>query len=576
MLKLRDLFVKIGFQSNGKPLQQIHSGLERIKKSVKHLTYLFIGSSGLAAGMGYFLKQAGFYEQVTVSLETMLGSTEKAANMLNDLKEFTMETPFELKDLLSNTKMLLGMGIASDDIIDTLTNLGNVAAGLSVPIERLALNYGQVLAQSKLTLRETRDFAFAGVPILQVLSTQLKKPISEIQKLIQAGKISFEQTRDAFKYMASDGGRFANLMLKQSKTLFGMLSITKDYLFMIAMELGQELLPGAKKTLGAFIDWLRVNKEFIKLNVGKQFKIIGHHMYTMFIIAKHIIHALWDMINNFGGLDKVLKTLAISFTIFTAGNVLTGIGLITNGIWKLTTAYAALGTTAKLSTLKMLAYPAAIGLALVAIGFIFEDILSYLKGKDSFTGWFDDWMNKKFPELKKGFELFFGVIGTWVEGTIKIFWHLGRIIFYSLTGQFGKAKEALLDYLNVFPDSIKQIKEGFKELYPDLGKQFKEGVMNYPVTFDEWTDKEKARYKDNWMTKSWGWMKGKAFGTPGEANRQNGNINKQISITAPITIEVNGGSDKAGVIADEVFVTLDNRLGELFKQSDSMLSSGEK
>jgi hypothetical protein len=45
-----------------------------------------------------------------------------------------------------------------------------VSAGLSIPIERLILNYGQVRMQAKLTGKELRDFAVMGVPLVSELA----------------------------------------------------------------------------------------------------------------------------------------------------------------------------------------------------------------------------------------------------------------------------------------------------------------------------------------------------------------------------------------------------------------------
>jgi len=65
------------------------------------------------------------------------------------------------------------MGIQTQDLLPTLKSLGDVSAGLSVPLERLALNYGQVIAQGRLTGRELRDFTIAGVPLLDELAKML-------------------------------------------------------------------------------------------------------------------------------------------------------------------------------------------------------------------------------------------------------------------------------------------------------------------------------------------------------------------------------------------------------------------
>lgn len=69
---------------------------------------------------------------------------------MKDLSDFAKKTPFELTGIRQNAKQLLAMGISSEDLIPTLKALGDVSAGLSVPLDRLALAYGQVMAKGKL------------------------------------------------------------------------------------------------------------------------------------------------------------------------------------------------------------------------------------------------------------------------------------------------------------------------------------------------------------------------------------------------------------------------------------------
>ncbi len=97
-------------------------------------------------------------------------------------------------------------------------------------MERLALNYGQVLTQGKLTGKELKDFTTAGVPLLDELSKNLGKSKTEIQDMVSAGKISAKDMVDAFDSMTSAGGRFADLMEQQSQTLSGQWSNLQDTL----------------------------------------------------------------------------------------------------------------------------------------------------------------------------------------------------------------------------------------------------------------------------------------------------------------------------------------------------------
>ena len=139
---------------------------------------------------------------------------KKANDLLEELSKFASKTPFDLVWVRQNAKQLLAMGIASEDLLPTLKALWDVSAWLSVPLERLALNYWQVIAQGKLTGRELRDFTLAWVPILEQLAQQLWKTTTEIQGMISAWEISSQMVVQAFQEMSSWTGRFSDLMWK--------------------------------------------------------------------------------------------------------------------------------------------------------------------------------------------------------------------------------------------------------------------------------------------------------------------------------------------------------------------------
>lgn len=64
--------------------------------------------------------------------------------------------------------------------------MGDVAAGLSVPMDRLALAYGQVLAKGRLQGGELRQFTEAGVPIVAELAKNLGVAQSAIADMVEA------------------------------------------------------------------------------------------------------------------------------------------------------------------------------------------------------------------------------------------------------------------------------------------------------------------------------------------------------------------------------------------------------
>lgn len=170
----------------------------------------------------------GEFQQLGIAFETMLGSKEKSDRLMAEQIAFSQKTPYTLTDVATNTKQLLAMGIAQEKVMQTMKDLGNVAAGVSVPISRVAINYGQVATLGKLQQREIRDFAMAGIPIIDELAKNLGKAKDEIFGMVEAGQIGFPEVEKAFQTMSGEGGKFYNLMEKQNASVTGQISNLTD------------------------------------------------------------------------------------------------------------------------------------------------------------------------------------------------------------------------------------------------------------------------------------------------------------------------------------------------------------
>lgn len=189
-------------------------------------------------------------EQATISFTTMLGSAEEAKQLLSDLTDFAKKTPFEILGLRDTAKQLLAFGIESQKVIPTLKMIGDVAAGLSVPIEQIAYAYGQVRTANQLYGTELRQFVNAGVPLLSELAKMYGVTEAAAKKMVEDGLVSFADVEEAFRRMSSEGGRFFNLMEKQSGSLTGQISNLKDSFNQTMEIIGTALIPVAKSLVG--------------------------------------------------------------------------------------------------------------------------------------------------------------------------------------------------------------------------------------------------------------------------------------------------------------------------------------
>jgi len=240
------------------------------------------GAFGLTA-----LKAAANQEQTIIAFETMLGSAEKAASFYKDLVDFAARTPFELKGLEQSSKQLLAYGFTQEEVLPNLRALGDIAAGVGMDkLPNLILAFGQVKAATKLTGMELRQFTEAGVPLLDELAKIMDKPVAAIQEMVSAGEIGFPVVQQAMQNLTGEGGRFENLMDKQSKTLGGMWSNLQDtweqflrgegarfiewakQFIEIAIDIAQNKLPEWIKKMEELGNWFERNKNAIAILAG--------------------------------------------------------------------------------------------------------------------------------------------------------------------------------------------------------------------------------------------------------------------------------------------------------------------
>lgn len=186
-----------------------------------------VGTATLGVGAAA-VSSASDYEQQRVAFETMLGSADRARQLMTEIAQFAKETPFELPQVVEGSKQLLAFGFAQEQIIPTMRQLGDLAAGLGVPIGQLTTVYGQVRVAGRLMGQDLLQFTNAGVPLIEALATTLHKPQSEIKDLVEQGKIGFPQVQDAITSLTGEGSKFGGMMEKQSHTLSGVWSNIKD------------------------------------------------------------------------------------------------------------------------------------------------------------------------------------------------------------------------------------------------------------------------------------------------------------------------------------------------------------
>ena len=204
------------------------------------------------------LSGSGKLEQLNIAFETFLGNAELAKKVVADLRKFADVTPFETEQVNQAGRALLAFGFTADELIPTLTRVGDVASGTGKDFNELALIYGKAKTQGLIQGEELNQLAEAGIPIYAELAKVLGVNEKEIRKLGEQGKISFASLEQVFKNLTGEGGRFAGLMERQSKSLDGLFSTLASAIQGKLTAAMNDLLPLIKSITKGFIDFLTV------------------------------------------------------------------------------------------------------------------------------------------------------------------------------------------------------------------------------------------------------------------------------------------------------------------------------
>ena len=202
-----------------------------------------LGQIGVGASLVGLVKQIaqtrGEFQQLEVAFTTLLQSKEKADALMAQMVELAAKTPFDLQGVASGARQLLAYGFAAEDVTDTLTRLGNVAAGLGLNLQDLTWLYGTTAVQGRLYTRDVMQFQSRGIDLAGELATMLGKTRAEISQMVTEGKIGFPEVQKAIENMTNEGGKFYNLMQEQSKTITGLISNLGDAIDVMFNDIGK-------------------------------------------------------------------------------------------------------------------------------------------------------------------------------------------------------------------------------------------------------------------------------------------------------------------------------------------------
>jgi tape measure domain-containing protein len=217
-------------------------------------------------------------EQTRIAFDVLLGSTEKGLQMFNELKQFADITPFDNQTTYDAAKQLMNYGVAAENVIPYMNLLGDISGGNADRFNRLAYVFGQVSAQGRLTGQDLRQMIDAGFNPLNEISKETGQSYSDLRDELSKGNISFTQVVDIMKKATGEGGRFNNLMVKQSQTVGGLASTIVGNMQTAAYGVFQAFSPTLKTLYSETID---LTKAFTEWVTPKQSEILSDQRFEL-------------------------------------------------------------------------------------------------------------------------------------------------------------------------------------------------------------------------------------------------------------------------------------------------------
>lgn len=287
----------------------------------------------------------GEVQQLEIAFETMLGSKAKADALMSEMMTLAAATPFGLQDVTGAAKQLLAFGSTSEEVAKEITMLGDIAAGMSIPLNDMIYLYGTTRTQGRLFTQDLRQFMGRGIPLAEELAKQFDVTKDKVGELVTAGKVGFPEVQKALEAMTSDGGKFGGLMEKQAQSVAGQVSALEDAMYQMFNEIG-ESSEGFISAVLSGASWVVEHYEAILNILGKVIIAYGTYKATLiFIAAKQKLVATAQFAQRLYNVAKGAQTAAQAFRVLNTamksnlwGLVLSVLATIGAVIWDMCSA----------------------------------------------------------------------------------------------------------------------------------------------------------------------------------------------------------------------------------------------
>lgn len=216
--------------------------------AMKRMGAAFLSFSAAKAFVQQVVKIRGEIESLETSFKILAG-TVKGSQLFEEIKEFAVSTPMEMKTLAKGAQTMLAFNIEAENVMPLLRQIGDISMGNSQKFESLTLAFSQMHSTGKLMGQDLLQMINAGFNPLAVIAEKTGKSIGDLKDEMSKGAISAEMVADAFATATSEGGKYHGMMSTMSQGVEGSMSNLKGAIEDAMNDLGEKMQGVTVKTI---------------------------------------------------------------------------------------------------------------------------------------------------------------------------------------------------------------------------------------------------------------------------------------------------------------------------------------
>lgn len=244
-------------------------------------------------------------QQAKIAFDKLTKSEKKSIKLLEDIKTFAVNTPFDQMGLIDWAKKLMVYWFQAEQIIPIMNSLGNAVAaagGGQDVMNGVIVALGQMQTKGKVVTQELRQMAERGIPVFDILKEKLNLTSEQVMEIGEQGISAAEAIPALLEWINE---RFGGVMEEQAKTIQGRFSNLVDIAKITLADIGLSVSDTAWGAITSVADMLTENKddivEFATNILDATTELWSAIMDVIWEVAEWwelLFEALWELMND--------------------------------------------------------------------------------------------------------------------------------------------------------------------------------------------------------------------------------------------------------------------------------------